>query len=146
MYRLARVPLVGELMMAITPAEKLIGGVEFIGYADKTRFPPDLRRRYERSMSIPENRFRLMRIMRHLPAGPRDMSVALHVPRLGEIQQPVLISWGVQDPLLVEGAGERLAKALPNATYDVYPDLAHMPHEEAPDLLGPRWAQFLNTA
>jgi pimeloyl-ACP methyl ester carboxylesterase len=146
MYRIARVPLLGELMMAITPAEKLIGGVEYIGYADKTRFVPELRRRYERSMSLPENRYRLMHIMRHLPAGPRDMSLAIHVPRLGEIRQPVLISWGLKDPLLVEGAGERLAKALPNAIYETYPDLAHMPHEEAPDRLGPRWAAFLNQA
>jgi pimeloyl-ACP methyl ester carboxylesterase len=144
MYRIARVPLVGEIMMAITPAEKLIGGVEYIGYADKSRFAPELRRRYERTMSIPENRYRLMHIMRHLPAGPRDMSLAVHVDRLGEIRQPVLISWGLQDPLLVEGAGERLAKALPNATYEPYSDLAHMPHEEAPDRLGPRWAAFLN--
>jgi len=82
--------------------------------------------------------------MRRLPAGPRDMTVALHVPRLGEIQQPVLISWGLEDPLLVEGAGERLARALPNATYETYPHLAHMPHEEAPELVGPRWASFLN--
>lgn len=144
MYRIARVPLVGEVMMSITRAEKLIGGVEYIGYADKSRFTPELRRRYIRLMSDPQNRFRLMRIIRHLPHGPRDMSLAAHVPRLREIRHPVLISWGLQDPLLVEGAGERLARELPNATYEAYPDLAHMPHEEAPDRVGPRWASFLN--
>jgi pimeloyl-ACP methyl ester carboxylesterase len=144
MYRLARMPLLGEALMTITGAEKLIGGVEYIGYVDKTRFVPELRERYLRTMGHARNRYRLMRIMRHLPSDARDMTIAMHVPRLGEITQPVLISWGLQDPLLVEGAGERLARALPNATYETYPELAHMPHEEAPEVIGPRWAGFLN--
>jgi len=144
MYRLARTPLLGEALMTITRAEKLIGGVEHIGYVDKGRFVPELRERYVGTMRHARNRYRLMRIMRHLPADARDQSMALHVPRLGEITQPVLISWGLEDPLLVEGSGERLARALPHATYEVYPHLAHMPHEEAPELVGPRWAAFLN--
>ena len=89
-------------------------------------------------------RLRLMQIMRELPAGPRDLAGHRHLNRLSAITQPVLISWGLRDPLLTEGAGERLAAALPHGIYEVYGDLAHMPHEEAPERIGRRWAEFFN--
>jgi pimeloyl-ACP methyl ester carboxylesterase len=144
MYRWVRIPLVGEVLMAMTRPEKLIGGVEFIGYVDKGRFVPDLRGRYLRNMSPRANRFRLMQLIRSLPGNARDVAVAIHVPRLGEIASPVMISWGQQDPLLVADAGERLARDLKHGTLVTYPDLAHMPHEEAPEWIGPAWADFLN--
>jgi pimeloyl-ACP methyl ester carboxylesterase len=143
MYRLAQVPMLGELLMATTKPEKLIEGLEHIGYVDKTRFVPELRNRYLKCMAGRRNRFRLMDMIRHLPHGPRDMTVAMHVRQLARITQPVMLSWGDQDPLLVQGAGHRLAADLPNCTFRVYPDLAHMPHEEAPDRIGPEWAAFL---
>ncbi|HUO09330.1 MAG TPA: alpha/beta hydrolase [Phycisphaerae bacterium] len=144
MYRLARVPLLGELLMSITPAEKLVAGVEYISYVDKSRFDPDLKARYIRHLSHRHNRFRIMDMMRHLPANEKDLAPALHLPRLHEITQPTLLTWGEQDPLLTQNAGERLARELPHCTFDPHPDLAHMPHEEAPDRIGPRWAEFLN--
>ncbi len=143
-YRWARVPLLGELLMATTRPEKLIGGVEYIGYVDKQRFEPELRQRYLRNMSCRANRFRLMQMIRALPGHEHDTAGAPHLPRLRHLQNPVLISWGLQDPLLAPGAGERLAHDLPHATYHAYPDLAHMPHEEAPHRLGPEWSAFLN--
>ena len=145
-YRLARIPLIGELLMTITPAEKLVGGAEYIGYVDKSRFHPQLRDNYLRSMAQRKNRFRLMDMIRHLPAEESDVTVALHLPRLHEITQEVLVTWGEQDPLLVEGTGERLARELPHGHYAPYPDLAHMPHEEAPDRIGPAWSQFLSSS
>jgi len=144
MYRLARIPLFGELLMTITRPEKLIGGVEYIGYVDKARFDADLRQRYLRTMSHRHNRFRLMDMIRHLPANASDTTPAIHLSRLNEIKQPVLLTWGEQDPLLAEGAGIRLARDLPHCIYEPHADLTHMPHEEAPDRIGPRWAEFLN--
>ena len=144
MYRLARIPILGEIIMLTSSAEKLIGGLERIGYVDKSRFDPALRGQYIASLSRRRNRFRLMHLIRELPAGPADLAGSPHLERLSEIRQPVLISWGVQDPLLVEDAGIRLAQALPNSTFEEYADLAHMPHEEAPQRIGPRWAEFLS--
>ena len=143
MYRMARVPLLGELLMATTAPEKLIAGLEHLGYVDKSRFVPELRGRYLRTMGGRRNRFRLMEMIRHLPHGARDMTVAVHVPQLKSMVQPVMLTWGEQDPLLAPGSGERLAADLPNCTFRLYPDLAHMPHEEAPEIVGPEWAGFL---
>jgi pimeloyl-ACP methyl ester carboxylesterase len=144
MYRMARSPLVGELLMTITAPEKLIGGVEYIGYVDKSRFDPVLRGFYMGIMSHRRNRFRLMQIIRQLPADARDLTSVAHLPRLREIRQPVLLTWGQRDPLLVPESGPRLAEALPNLIFEPQADLAHMPHEEAPERIGPRWAAFLN--
>ncbi len=144
MYRLAKIPIVGEVMMAISPPEKFVGGVEYIGYADKLRFDPVLRALYTASFSERRTRMRLMQIIRQLPANECDLAGARHLARLRELTFPVLISWGLQDKLLTKGAGRKLAEALPNVVYWEIPELAHMPHEEAPELLGPRWAAFLN--
>jgi pimeloyl-ACP methyl ester carboxylesterase len=144
MYRLVRYPLVGEAFMFITPADRFVGGIEYIGYADKSRFDPALRRQYLASLSHRRTRLRLMQIIRSLPHDHGDLTRAPHLAHLDRITQPVLISWGLKDPLLVKGAGHRLAEALPNCTLEVHVDLAHMPHEEMPERLGPRWAQFFN--
>jgi pimeloyl-ACP methyl ester carboxylesterase len=144
MYRMARVPLWGELMMLLASPEKFMAGLEYIGYVDKTRFDPALRALYAASLASRRNRLRLMQLIRQLPANAADLTGAAYLARLSLLRQPVLVSWGVQDPLLAEGAGERLAAALPNATYDPHPDLSHMCHEEAPDRIGRRWAEFLN--
>jgi len=143
MYELVRYPLLGELFMSISPAEKFVGGVEYIGYADKTKFDPTLKRLYVDNMRPLKNRLRLMQIIRQLPANAADLAEASHLRRLGDLRMPVLISWGEQDPLLTPGAGARLAASLPDATLDLYPELAHMPHEEAPDRVGRRWVEFL---
>lgn len=144
MYRLAKIPLVGEFLMSITPPEKFIGGLEHIGYVDKGRFNPVLRAHYMTSLASRRTRFRLMQIIRQLPANECDLTGVRHLERLKELNIPVLITWGVQDKLLVPGAGKRLADALPGSHYWEHEDLAHMPHEEAPERIGPRWAAFLN--
>ena len=143
MYRVAREPLLGEGFMAWSAAEKFLAGVEHIGYVDKVRFLPELRERYLRQLRVRANRLRLMDMIRHLPGNARDTSMATHLPRLRELRMPVLLLWGERDPLLVAESGPRLARDLPNCRYEVYGDLAHMPHEESPERLGPVMGEFL---
>jgi pimeloyl-ACP methyl ester carboxylesterase len=143
-YRMIRVPLWGELTTMLTSPESFVTGLEYVGYVDKTRLDPALRALYIANLASRRNRLRMLQLIRQLPANAADVTPEPHLARLHQIPQPVLISWGGQDPLLTEGAGERLAAALPHATYDLYPDLSHVCHEEAPERIGPRWAQFLN--
>ncbi len=144
MYRLTRVPIVGELFMTLSPADRFIAGIEFIGYVDKSRFVLPLRQRYRAQLSHRASRYRLMDMIRHLPGNERDLSFAVHVRRLCEITQPVLLLWGMNDPLLDPESGPRLAKDLPNCRFITFADLGHMPHEEAPERVGPIIAGFLN--
>lgn len=144
MYKLARIPLLGELMMTISPAARFVGGVEHIGFVDKSRFPLHLKEHYLATLERRAARFRLMQMIRHLPDGPRDYNNAEHVRHLRKIDQPALIVWGNKDPLLVPDSGPRLARDLPRATYATFDDLAHLPHDEAPERIGPLTADFLN--
>ena len=141
-YKMMRFPLLGDALALTTDVNKLLDGLAYIGYVDPTKVPKDVRAAYARTLGTPAGRAVLMRLMRQLPANGRE--IAPHMARLKEITQPVLITWGMQDKLLVPTNGQRLAADLPRAKYVEFADLAHMPHEESPERVGPLWAAFLN--
>ena len=141
LYKMFRFPLLGEAMTHFVPAQHLLAGLEQIGYVDKTKVPHELHASYARDLGTPAGRRVLMELTRELPADAR--ALAPHTKRLGEIHQPVLIVWGLQDPLLAPGTGRRLAADLPHAQLLEFDNLAHMPHEESPERVGPAVGQFL---
>ena len=51
--------------------------------------------------------------------------------RLAELKVPVLILWGEKDGLIPVAAGRWFAQAIPGAKLIVYPDIGHIPMEEA---------------
>lgn len=53
--------------------------------------------------------------------------------RLREIQQPTLLVWGRQDPIIPVAHGLRAAKLLMNARLHVFEQCGHMPFWEYPD-------------
>jgi non-heme chloroperoxidase len=55
------------------------------------------------------------------------------VVELAEIKVPTLILWGEQDPLFAREEQERLAAAIPDATFKVYPETGHAAHWERPE-------------
>ncbi|MEQ8485086.1 MAG: alpha/beta hydrolase [Pseudomonadales bacterium] len=61
---------------------------------------------------------------------PRDEAAASAEP--GGIRQPTLLLWGAHDALIAPEFGERFRDAMPAARLIVYPDLGHVPMEEAP--------------
>ncbi len=74
-------------------------------------------------------------LVRHLaalaPADTADWSA-----RLGELRMPCAVIWGSEDPFLPVRLGERLAAAIPGATFDVIPGARHfVPEDAAPELV-----------
>lgn len=61
------------------------------------------------------------------------------------IDIPTLLIVGDGDRAVPPETSERAAKTLPNATVQHLPDLGHLAHEEAPDLVATRIAEFLDT-
>jgi pimeloyl-ACP methyl ester carboxylesterase len=59
--------------------------------------------------------------------------------RLDEVTVPVLLPWGVEDPFVRMEEGERLAAALPNATWAPLDRCGHFAHEDA----GGRFVELL---
>jgi len=55
--------------------------------------------------------------------------------RLGEIRAPTAVIWGEDDPFYPIGLGERLAAAIPGATFENFRGAAHFVPEDQPDHL-----------
>jgi len=55
--------------------------------------------------------------------------------RLGEVHAPTAVIWGEDDPFYPVGLGERLAAAIPNATFEVFRGAAHFVPEDQPEHL-----------
>lgn len=144
MYRLLRIPIIGELLMAFTPAEKLVEGVAYIGYTAPEKMPDSLRQCYVANLRTYHCRLQLMDVIRQLPANARALSEL--DAELKRIMHPTLILWGMQERLLLPDTPERLLRDLPNARLLEFADLAHLPHDEAPDRLGPILAEFFRPA
>lgn len=53
--------------------------------------------------------------------------------RLGAVEQPTLVVWGADDPVLPPAYGQRMAADLGNATCTFIPGAGHLPHEDAPE-------------
>ncbi len=140
-YRLVRVPVLGPLIMRLTAPENLVWGVTTIGYVDPSKADPELLAIYQENMRPAANRRRLLDLIRHLPE--RDAEVRHYLDHTGRLPQQVLVIWGEQDKLLAAGTGERLRQSLPHVEFHSFPDLSHLPHEEAPDRIGVIVARFV---
>lgn len=54
-------------------------------------------------------------------------------PLLRRIDVPVLLVWGGKDALIPSSHSADYKRALPNATVALFPELGHVPQEEAPE-------------
>ncbi len=71
-------------------------------------------------------------LLAHVAALDPEETIAL-APRLPQIDMPVSVIWGADDPILPLSLGRQLQQAIPNATLDVLPDVMHYPPETAPE-------------
>ena len=140
-YRILRVPILGELVVSAMKPEQLVCGIATAGYDHPEAMNHELLRLYRQNMRPLANRLRLMDAIRALPTRPAEIQRFLDQAR--QLMQPVLVIWGQLDTLLAAGAGEKLKADLPNLVYYEFPQLSHLPHEEAPDAVGPLLEKFL---
>jgi pimeloyl-ACP methyl ester carboxylesterase len=63
----------------------------------------------------------------------QQMMLEEPIPILRQIGCPTLLLWGRKDRLIPFSNSADYAHALPNARLVEFPDLGHVPHEEAPD-------------
>lgn len=140
-YRILRVPILGELVIAAMKPDQLVCGIATVGYDHPEAMASDLLGIYRQNMRPLANRLRLMDAIRALPTRPAEIKSFLVQARW--LKQPVLVIWGKLDTLLAPGTHEKLKSDLPNLTYYEFPQLSHLPHEEAPDAVGPLVAKFL---
>jgi len=123
--RLARplAPLLGAPLMA-----GFVHGSAIRGYADRD----EGRRSLDVSLRAYPSRLGNAALASHFDA-MRDPGIAAIGARLGELDLPVSIVWGEDDPFLAPSVGERLRSAMRGATLDVIPGARHFVPEDAPE-------------
>jgi 2-hydroxymuconate-semialdehyde hydrolase len=97
------------------------------GYADPVRATHAIDR-YARPFVTEAGRDALVRHVAALDARESGSIGA----RLGDLGMPACVIWGAQDPFLPVSLGQRLADAIPGATFDVVADARHFLPEDAP--------------
>lgn len=97
------------------------------GYADPVRATHAIDR-YARPFVSEAGRDALVRHIAALDARESGVIAA----RLGGLGMPACVIWGAQDPFLPVSLGQRLADAIPGATFDVVADTRHFLPEDAP--------------
>jgi pimeloyl-ACP methyl ester carboxylesterase len=127
--RLARLPLVGDVLMALRPPSwALRFGIRGI-VADPTTVSATQVAGYRAPLSSWRRRRTLLRAARGLR--PEEDAAKL-VPRYRELRAPVLALWGADDPVIPPTFAKRLAEAVPSGSAVLLSGVGHLPPEEAP--------------
>ena len=123
-FRIARVPVLNNLLTVITPKCMARASVENV-YADKSKVSDELVDRYFELTLRQGNRRALVDRMQM----PVDSTA---YPRIKSIQQPTLVLWGEQDLLIPVSVAQRFHDELPNDTLVIMKNVGHVPMEESP--------------
>lgn len=123
-FKLAGVPVLGNLLLYVTPRSLVEEGLEDAIMRRKILTDTMIDRywdfaRMEGTRQATLSRFRL----------PQDTYVRDHISR---IKAPTLILWGNDDRLLPVAGARAWAKAIPGSKLIVYPATGHLPMEEVP--------------
>lgn len=119
-----QVPAVLQLMKYFLPRALMRSNLS-AAYADASRLSDSVIDRYYDLLLAPGNRAAMLERM-------RQSMLEDPVPRLHTINAPTLLMWGRQDRLIPFANSADYLAALPNAKLIDFPDLGHVPHEEAP--------------
>ena len=124
--------------IALSPLDRLLAKVgspwvvgETLKYmmARDELVTPEFAARFGRILRHEGNRYAVALMFRQYAAvmhDPRDLE-----PRLGELEMPVLLQIGEQDPLVPPAVGEKFHAWLSRSMLAVYPGAGHMIMEEA---------------
>jgi pimeloyl-ACP methyl ester carboxylesterase len=94
-------------------------------YADGSKMSGAILQRYHDLMRAPGNREALLQRMRQTVLTPPE-------PYLKKITAPTLLVWGGKDRLIPLSNAQDYLRVLPDAELVTFPDLGHVPQEEAP--------------
>lgn len=122
-FALARTPVVNKLMTQVTPRALVESSLEQT-VSNKAVVTDATVDRYWELLRYPGNR---AATMKRFAAGYAPFDKA----RLKVLQVPTLVMWGAEDRLIPLSSGRWLAANIPGATLVTYPNIGHIPMEEA---------------
>ncbi len=124
-FRLAKTPGTRDLMLKITPRALIADGVRQ-SFGDARLATDAMIDRYWELLRYPGNRQATLDRFT-TPAAPNDAA------RIGTIALPTLVMWGGNDRLLPVAGARWFGENIPGAKVIIYPNVGHLPMEEAPD-------------
>lgn len=133
---LAAQPCVGEVLTQFNSRSRVQAMLEDVYHDDSKIVPADVDAYYAPLQMDGGSRAALA-LLRSQDFGG---NIADGIPG---IQAPALVLWGATDRWIPLKLGERLAGDLPNAKLTVFPDVGHVPQEEAPELVLQAMRDFL---
>ncbi len=132
------VPVVARLLPYTLPRFMLRANVA-AAYADPSRLTDAVLDRYRDMMLVPGNREALLARTAQVRLEPPE-------PMLRRIEAPTLLIWGEKDRLIPFSNAREYMAAIPNCRLVAFPDLGHVPQEEAPAESLPPVQAFLDGA
>ncbi len=108
---------------------------------DPDAIDPDLMAKRVRGFQVPGWEGGLLAFVRD-SVSPDNQ---LDVERLGAVDAPVLLLWGEDDRLVPITVGERLRGLFPNNQWVAYPDVGHIPMDEATERFNADLVEFLGS-
>jgi len=119
-----KVPFVARLLPFVLP-DRLLRPMLARAYGDPAVLTEDVYARYRDMLLAPSVRSAIVaRVGQSVLADPE--------PILRRIQAPTLLVWGEKDALVPFDNAADYVKALPDSAVVSFPELGHVPHEEAP--------------
>jgi pimeloyl-ACP methyl ester carboxylesterase len=130
------VPVTMRLLPYVLPGFMLRASL-VPAYADQAMLTDSLVGRYADMMRAPGVRGAIIaRMQQYLPENPE--------PQLKHITAPTLLIWGERDGMIPFTNAQDYLRAIPGSRLVAFPDLGHIPQEEAPDRSLAPVRQFLN--
>ncbi len=123
-FRIARMPGINRLVEQITPRSLIAQSLEQ-SVSVKSIITEPMIDRYWELLRYPGNRRATLKRF----SQPHE---SLTEAEIAGVTAPTLILWGEEDRLIPVAAGQWLAKVMPTAQITVYPNIGHLPQEEAP--------------
>ena len=123
-FRLARVPGIGDMMAYITPRSLIADGLR-ASFADPSKVTDTKIDRYWELLRYPGNR---LATLYRFSAG-RDAPITTPLPH----PIPTLVMWGEEDKLIPVSSAAWFKQQVPDAQVVIYPNVGHLPMEEIPD-------------
>ena len=124
-FRLARIPVVQNLLLYVTPRSLFEEGLKKAIYDDTLVTPEMVDRFWELNRREGNRAATLKRFQT-----PFDSYVQDHVR---EIKTRTLILWGDKDTLMPPDAGEAYRDAIKGSQFILYHDVGHLPMNEVPE-------------
>jgi len=122
--RAPEVPILMSAMRYVLPKSMLRPNIA-AAYGNPDNLTNETLERYHALLLAPGNRAAMIERM-------RQTVLVDPVPILGTIAIPVLLVWGEKDAMIPLANSDDYMRALPQAERVTFPELGHVPHEEAP--------------